>query len=82
MELCFHPEDYVMCTTFRINHSTLLAWQTESKFLINERECKQFTLFLTSHIDPVDTNQSAIEQLENRVIKKYQYQRRVSVCFC
>ena len=47
----------------------ILAWQTESKFLINERECKQFTLFLTSHIDPADTNQSAIEQLENRVIK-------------
>lgn len=47
----------------------ILAWQTESKFLINERECKQFTLFLTSHIDPTDTNQNAIAQLENRVIK-------------
>ena len=47
----------------------ILAWQTESKFLINERECKRFTLFLTSHIDPSDTNQNAIEQLENRVIE-------------
>ncbi len=47
----------------------ILAWQTESKFLINERECKRFTLFLTSHIDPNDTNQNAIEQLKNRVIQ-------------
>ena len=47
----------------------ILAWQTESKFSINERECKRFTLFLTSHIDPNDTNQHAIEQLENRVIE-------------
>ncbi len=47
----------------------ILAWQTESKFLINERECKRFTLFLTSHIDPNDTNQNAIEQLKNRLIQ-------------
>ena len=46
----------------------ILAWQTESKFLINERECQRFTLFLTSHIDPNDTNQNAIEQLKNRFI--------------
>ena len=45
----------------------ILEWQTNSKFLISDLECKRFTLFLTSHIDPNDTNQHAIEQLENRV---------------
>ena len=45
----------------------ILEWQTRSKFPINNLECKRFTLFLTSHIDPDNTNQQAIEQLENRV---------------
>lgn len=45
----------------------ILEWQTESRFPINDRECKQFTLFITSHIDPNRTNQNAIEQLKNRV---------------
>ena len=45
----------------------ILEWQTRSKFPINNLECKRFTLFLTSHIDPDDTNQQAIEQLENLV---------------
>ena len=46
----------------------ILKWQTESRFPINNLECKKFTLFLTSHIDPHKTNQDAIEQLKNRVI--------------
>ena len=45
----------------------ILKWQTESRFPINNLECKQFTLFITSHIDPNRTNQNAIEQLKNRV---------------
>ena len=45
----------------------ILEWQTKSKFLVNERECNRFTLFLTSHIDPGDTDENAIEQLENLV---------------
>ena len=47
----------------------ILKWQWESKFSISGRECNQFTLFLTSHIDPDDTNQNAIGQLENRVVQ-------------
>lgn len=45
----------------------ILEWQTKSEFPINNLECKRFTLLLTSHIDPDNTNQQAIEQLENRV---------------
>ena len=45
----------------------ILEWQTESRFPINDLECKQFTLFLTSHVNPNRTNQNAIEQLKNRV---------------
>ena len=45
----------------------ILKWQTESRFSINNRECKQFTLFLTSHIDQDDTNPEVIKQLEKRV---------------
>ena len=45
----------------------ILEWQTESRFPINNRECNQFTLFLTSQIRPSRTNQNAIEQLKNRV---------------
>jgi hypothetical protein len=44
----------------------ILEWQTYSLFP-NNRPCKQFTLFLTSHIDPDKTDQDAIEQLRNRV---------------
>ena len=45
----------------------ILEWQTKSKFLINERECNRFTLFLTSHIDQDDTDPKVIKQLEKRV---------------
>ena len=45
----------------------ILKWQTESRFSINNRECKQFTLLLTSHIDQDDTNPEVIKQLEKRV---------------
>ena len=45
----------------------ILEWQTESKFSTDERICKQFTLFLTSHISQDRTNLEAIQQLENRV---------------
>ncbi len=47
----------------------ILKWQRESQFPINGKECNQFTLFLTSHIDRDDTDQNAIEQLENLVIE-------------
>ena len=47
----------------------ILKWQTESRFPINNCECNQFTLFITSHIDPNQTNQDAIEQLKNRVVE-------------
>jgi hypothetical protein len=47
----------------------ILEWQTESRFPINDRECNQFTLFLTSHVHPNRTNQEAVKQLENRVIE-------------
>lgn len=46
----------------------ILEWQTNSKFP-NDRKCDQFTLFLTSHIDPDQTNQKAIQQLTNMVIE-------------
>ena len=45
----------------------ILEWQTRSKFPINGCECKQFTLFLTSEIRRDRTNETAIQQLENRV---------------
>lgn len=45
----------------------ILEWQTKSKFPINGRECKQFTLFLTTEIRRDRTNETAIQQLENRV---------------
>ena len=46
----------------------ILEWQTESKFPINDCECKQFTLFLTSHISQNQINQTAIQQLKDLVI--------------
>lgn len=46
----------------------ILKWQTESSFSSSNGECTQFTLFLTSHVDPDLTNQTAIQQLANRVI--------------
>ena len=45
----------------------ILVWQTEATFPINQRPCNRFTLFLTSHIDSDQINQTAIGQLENRV---------------
>ncbi len=47
----------------------ILEWQTEPEVSSDERECKKFTLFLTSHIDPSLTDRSAIHQLESRVIE-------------
>ena len=47
----------------------ILEWQTNSKFPINDLKCDQFTLFLTSHIDPILTNQTAIQQLADIVIE-------------
>lgn len=44
----------------------ILKWQTGSAFP-NGKLCKQFTLFLTSHIDHTKTDQEAIRQLTNRV---------------
>jgi hypothetical protein len=45
----------------------ILEWQTNSKFPINGCECKQFTLFLTTEIRRDRTNETAIQQLENRL---------------
>lgn len=45
----------------------IIEWQTNSRFPINDQLCKQFTLFLTSHIDPAQTDDEAIEQLSNRL---------------
>lgn len=45
----------------------ILEWQTTSRFSINELPSNRFTLFLTSHIDPDLTDQTAIQQLINRV---------------
>ncbi len=44
----------------------ILTWQTQEKFT-NGQPCKQFTLFLTSHLDPDITDQEAIEQLKERL---------------
>lgn len=44
----------------------ILEWQTNSAFS-NGNKSKQFTLFLTSHLDPQQTDQEAITQLENRL---------------
>ena len=63
----FSPEQEVI-TPLLESIIQILKWQTESRFPINNLECNQFTLFLTSHIDQDLTNQTAIEQLENRVI--------------
>ena len=62
------PSEQEIITPLLESITHILRWQTESKFSINNRECKQFTLFLTSHIDPDLTDKTAIEQLENRVI--------------
>ena len=47
----------------------ILEWQTSSRFLSNDQPCKRFTLFLTSHIDPDQTDDGAIQQLSNRLTK-------------
>ena len=46
----------------------ILKWQTESKFPVNKRECKQFTLFLTSRISRNRINEEAIQQFTELVI--------------
>lgn len=46
----------------------ILEWQTISKYPINNLECTQFTLFLTSHISQERINQAAIQQLKELVI--------------
>ncbi len=43
----------------------ILEWQAQSPFP-NNRPCQQFTLFLTSHIDPDNTDADAIQQLARR----------------
>ena len=43
----------------------ILEWQAQSSFP-NGRPCQQFTLFLTSHIDPDNTDAEAIRQLARR----------------
>ena len=63
----FRPEQEII-TPLLESIIQILEWQTESWLSINDYECNQFTLFLTSHIDPDLTNQTAIEQLKNRVI--------------
>ena len=62
------PHEQEVITPLLESIVQILEWQTESRFLINNRECNQFTLFLTSHIDSDSTDQTAIQQLENRVI--------------
>ncbi len=62
----FPPKKGVMAPLLK-SIIQILEWQTESRFSINNLECKQFTLFLTSHVDQDDTNQTAIEQLQKRV---------------
>ena len=64
--IMFPPREVTMAQLLK-SIIQILEWQTKSKFPINNLECKRFTLFLTSHIDPDDTNQKAIKQLENRV---------------
>jgi hypothetical protein len=44
----------------------ILKWQTEYQ-LPNNQYSKQFTLFLTSHVDPDQTDREAIEQLSGRL---------------
>lgn len=44
----------------------LLKWQTES-VLPTGHSSQQFTLFLTSHLDPDQTDRDAISQLSNRL---------------
>lgn len=62
------PSEQEIITPLLESIIQILKWQTESRFPISKRECNRFTLFLTSHIDPVLTDQTAIQQLENRVI--------------
>ena len=64
----FSSEQTVITPLLR-SIAQILEWQTKSRFPINNLECKQFTLFITSHIDPNRTNQDAIEQLKNRVVE-------------
>lgn len=46
----------------------ILEWQSDAHFKENDQPCKQFTLFLTSHVDPRQTDANALEQLTNRLI--------------
>ncbi len=46
----------------------IIDWQTKSNFPINDLECNQFTLFLTSHVNQERTNQAAIQLLEDLMI--------------
>ena len=62
------PSEQEIITPLLDSITQILRWQTESRFSINNRECKRFTLFLTSHIDSDLTDKTAIQQLENRVI--------------
>jgi hypothetical protein len=53
----------------------ILQWQTESNFSINNKASDQFTLFLTSHIDPDRTDREAIGQLKNRLRDNLAYEK-------
>ena len=63
------PHEQEVITPLLESIFQILEWQMESRFPINGLKCKQFTLFITSHIDPNQTNQDAIEQLKNRVVE-------------
>lgn len=45
----------------------ILEWQTNATYPINHQPCNHFTLFLTSHLDPDNTDKEAIQQLCNRL---------------
>lgn len=45
----------------------ILQWQTSQTLQPGNRPCDQFTLLLTSHLDPDLTDQDAIAQLTNRL---------------
>ena len=63
----FPPKEGIMAPLLE-SIIQILEWQTKSKFPINDQECKQFTLFLTSHISQNQINNTAIQQLTDLVI--------------
>ena len=59
----------------------ILKWQMESSFSSSNGECSQFTLFLTSHVDPALTDENAVQQLKNRVIDNISESERFQSAF-